>query len=94
MHIHLKDSFNFVSFFCGINFTSNFVSFFCGINFTSNFLFQKVHSVLALKKTVIIVINGAIWHQNGVTSQFIKVREHNNVRKLLFSLMLKKGSGI
>lgn len=81
MHIHLKDSFNFVSFFCGIN-------------FTSNFLFQKVHSVLALKKTATIVINGAIWHQNGVTSQFIKVREHNNVRKLLFSLMLKKGSGI
>lgn len=67
---------------------------FGGINFTSNFLFQKVYSVLALKKTVIIFINGAIWHQNGVTSQFIIVREHNNVRKLLFSLMLKKGSGI
>lgn len=82
MQIHLKDPFNFVSFFGRIN-------------FTSNFLFQKVHSVLALKKkTVIISINGAIWHQNGVTSQFIIVREHNNVRKLLFSLMLKKGSGI
>ena len=37
MHIHLKDPFNFVLFFGGIN-------------FTSNFLFQKVYSVLALKK--------------------------------------------
>lgn len=43
-----------------------------GYSFAPHFLFQKGKSAVAIKKTVILVISGVVWHQNAVTSQLFK----------------------